>query len=291
MLDVSPGPAHTQQRSATTAASAAAQTRGWLCMASRTEGEARSPATAAEAAALAAVAVVVGATGRALRGGAVWACGGHAHKQRVSPALAQGQTIGGRSKAGSACGETTWCHVTARWFKTPKSPQAEPASPAAVHAALRRWRSPPPPAHMRADTHTHTHTHTHTSSQLARTARPCRSPVTLTAFWRPSSEVSTKNSTASPSRRERKPSDTMAVWWTKRSSPPVGRAGWERGWGFEGFEGGWSGMAVGRVGWAPRKAAGVLLRVRDRRKGGRERGRAEGLRHRGRRWVAHRCPG
>ena len=30
-------------------------------------------------------------------------------------------------------------------------------------------------------------------------------------FWRPSSEVSTKNSTGSPSRRERKPSEMMAV--------------------------------------------------------------------------------
>lgn len=44
--------------------------------------------------------------------------------------------------------------------------------------------------------------------------------MTSTALVRPSSPSETENSTSSPSARERKPSDLIDDWCTKRSSLP-----------------------------------------------------------------------
>ncbi len=62
----------------------------------------------------------------------------------------------------------------------------------------------------------------------ARPGGACAPSLHARTFWRPSSEVSTKNSTGSPSRRERKPSEMMAVW--------IGMDGWMGGDQQEGLE-------------------------------------------------------
>merc|ERR1711934_1038489 len=49
---------------------------------------------------------------------------------------------------------------------------------------------------------------------------PPSGPETSTALVRPLASFCTSYMTSSPSTSLRKPSDTMPVWWTKRSSPP-----------------------------------------------------------------------